>query len=143
MNQNIKYPFSLANAFFIALHFEREHILPDALEMPIEIQIKMVDKDFPRVQVNLRNKTKEQSPLKLDLELVGLFDYVGNNPERDRGLINDFIREKGLHMLWPYISQMIKMVTGQMGMSPLDTRTPLFFDVPYVKEAEKTDDSKL
>jgi len=137
MTQNQQNPFTLVNAFFITLHFERGSTLPDALEMPLEIQIKVVDKDFPRFQINLRNKTQDQSPLKLDLELVGLFEYIGDNPEQGRGLINDFIREKGLNMLWPYVSQMTRMITSQMGMNPLNIRTPIFSNLTPAIETGK------
>jgi preprotein translocase subunit SecB len=141
MSQNIQYPFSLVNAFFISLHFEREGVMPDTIEMPIEMQIKVIDKDFPRLQVNLRNKTNAPSPVKLDIELVGLFDYIGDHPEQDHELISDFIREKGLYMLWPYVSQMTRMITGQMGMNPIDTRTPLSFELLPIIEAAKADAS--
>ena len=137
MTKNTLYPFDLVNAFFIVLHFERERILPSPMEMQFEIQIKVVDKDFPRIQVNLRTTNRDQSPLKLEVELVGLFDYIGDNPEKDRGLIADFVREKGLCMLWPYFSQITRMITGQMGMNPLEMRMPRFSDLPPIPEIEK------
>ena len=136
MTKKSHYPFDLVNAFFIVLHFDRERILPNPMEMPIEIQIKVIDKDFPRIQVNLRTINRDQSPLKLELELVGLFDYIGDNPEKDRGLISDFVREKGLCMLWPYLSQIARMITGQMGMNPIEMRMPKFSDLPPIPIVE-------
>jgi preprotein translocase subunit SecB len=134
MNQKPQFPFSLINAFFITLRFERIPEIHDTINIPIEIQIKIIDKDFPRLQVNLRYKTPDDSPLKFDIELVGLFDYVGEDPERDHKIVNDFVREKGLHMLWPYVLQMARLITGQMGMSPIETKTPLRFDIQPKQE---------
>jgi len=136
MTNNIQYPFNLVNAFFVTLHFQREPAIPNKMEFQFEIQIKVIDKDFPRLQVNIRNRTTDKSPLKLEVELVGLFDYIGDNPEQDRALINDFLRNKGIHMLLPYISQLIRIITGQMGMNPLDIHTPLSIDLP-IAEVDK------
>jgi preprotein translocase subunit SecB len=142
MINSIQYPFKLINAFFVTLHFDREPAVPNKMEFQIEIQIKVIDKDFPRLQVNIRNRTTDQSPLKLEVELVGLFDYIGNNPEQDRALITDFLRDKGIHMLLPYISQIIRIITGQMGMNPLDIHPPFSIDVPPITEGDKTSDKK-
>jgi preprotein translocase subunit SecB len=137
MIKNIQYPFNLVNVFFVTLHFDREPAIPNTMEMQIELQIKVIDKDFPRLQVNIRNRTKDPSPLKLEVELVGLFDYSGNNPDQDRELITDFLRDNGIHMLLPYISQIIRIITGQMGMNPLDIHFPISINVPQISEIDK------
>jgi preprotein translocase subunit SecB len=129
MNPSMKYPFSLNNAFFIAIDIKRVNVLPEPMEVSIEAQVRVID-NFPNIQINLRSKTPDESPVKFTLELVGLFDYVGDAPEEDRAVVADFVKEKGLHMLWPYFSQMIRMITGQMGMNPLNIKTPIHFDVP-------------
>ena len=139
MTQFNQYQFKLVNAFFINLLFERERVLPEPMQIQIEVQTKVIDKDFPRIQINIRTSTKDQSELKMNLELIGLFDYIGDNPERDRNLIYEFIGNKGLHMLWPYISQMTRIITSQMGMNPLDVHTPIYFDIPDIKKTNSTD----
>ena len=125
----MNYPFSLINAFFIAIDIKRETVLPEHMEVPIEAQVSVID-NFPNLQINLRSKTPDESSVKFTLELVGLFEYVGDAPEEARAIVGDFVREKGLHMLWPYFSQLTRMITGQMGMSPLNIKTPIHFDVP-------------
>jgi preprotein translocase subunit SecB len=142
MTNNIQYPFNLVNIFFVTLHFHREPAIPDVMGFQIEVQIKVIDKDFPRLQVNIRYRTMDQSPLKLEVELVGLFDYIGDNPEQDHALITDFLRDKGVHMLLPSISQIIRIITGQMGMNPLDIHTPSSINIPPVTEVDVTSNKK-
>lgn len=134
MTATARYPFVLTNAFFVTLSFERSNTLPGEIELPTEGQITVTDQQFPRLQVNFRIKTRDDSSVRFALELVGLFDYQGNQPERDRGLIKEFVQEKGLHMLWVYIGQMIRIITAQMGMNPIDLRTPLHFEFPSQEE---------
>jgi hypothetical protein len=40
-------------------------------------------------------------------------------------------------LLWPYISQITRISSGQMGMNPIDTQLPLSFDVPFTPELNK------
>lgn len=137
-----QYPFNLVNAFFVSLEFEREPVLPEKMELPIEAQIKVVDEGFPRLQVNLRTRTQGQASVKFSLELVGLFDYAGDHPEIDREIAGEFVREKGLYMLWPYVTQTIRIITGQMGMNPLDTKTPLYFSIAAEPLSHPVEESK-
>lgn len=129
MIQLNKYPFEFENAFFISLNFSRDSALPEKIELQVEAQIKISDEHFPRLQVNLKVKAAEPSPLRFSVELVGLFGYTGTDAAIDRSVAEEFINNKGLNVLWPYMTQMIRIITGQMGMNPLDTKTPLYFGV--------------
>ncbi len=125
-----QYPFNLIGAFFTSLSFERENAILENVEVPIEIQIKIIDKEFPKLQVNLKTRTPDQSPVKFSMELIGLFEYTEKNLEIGRSRILEFVNTRGLHMLWPYASQMIRIITSQMGMNPLNTKTPVSFNIP-------------
>ena len=81
------------------------------------------------MQINLRLSTPPKSPMRFTLELVGIFEYAGDKPDEGKAQVMDFVREKGLHMLWPYTDQMIRLLSGQMGMKPLETKTPVAFDI--------------
>ena len=108
-------------------------------------QIKVIDKGFPRIQVNIRVETLDQKPIPVTfaLELVGLFEYIGEQPEADANTLNDFMAARGLHMLWPYITQMIRVISAQMGMNPLQFKTPLDFELRLENAAPiKVDEDK-
>ena len=119
------YPFELINTFFISLNLRREKHVPDPLELPVSIQMKVSESGFPRLQVNLKVSVPKDSPLAFDIELVGLFDYIGDSKEYDHDLNWKFINDRGFFILFPYVSQMIRLITSQMGMNPLNTRMPL------------------
>ena len=53
---------------------------------------------------------------------------VEGYPEADRNTIVDFINERALFSMWPYISQMSRLMTSQMGMNPVNWRMPQNFE---------------
>ena len=130
MNNDLNLHFQLVNAFFIHLNFERPPTLPDPDQLPLTVEVKVIMENYPnRLQVNMRLKSSKESPVKFSTEVVGLFDYVGDDPEEGRAEIKDFIHYRGLHMLWSSISQMVQIVTSQMGMNPLRPNAPLEFNL--------------
>jgi len=128
MTSNIKYPFEQVNIFSIALSFSRKQSIPDQIEMPISIQVKVVEPGFPRIQVNMIVKSPPDTALSFSAEVVGLFDYVGEKTEFDKELNQEFIQEKALHLIWVYIDQLARLITGQMGMNPLKLKAPIAFE---------------
>lgn len=129
MTREIRYPLRLKNAFFTSLQLSRVPELPESLELNLDIQVAVNDKQFPDLlQIRLKLETPGEQPLMLSAELVGFFSRVEELPKPDRSIISDFVNEQGLHMLWPYMAQMLRLVTGQMGMNPINIRTPYMFD---------------
>jgi len=129
MTQEIRFPLRLQKAFFKSLQFKRSPTIPERSQLPISVLLRVLDKDFPdTLQIELKVETVGEQPLALSLELVGQFSQVEDRPKADRSVIPSFINEQALHMLWPYMVQMIRLVTGQMGMSPVDIPIPYLFN---------------
>lgn len=137
MTENNKSSFQLTNAFFSSLHFRRVKQMPSTMEFPITIEIKTVEPGFPRIQLNLRVSSPEDAPLHFKVELVGLFDYVGEGKAYDKERHRKFISHTGFHMLWPYVNQIIRIVTGEMGMNPLNAVMPASPSIPWHEELEQ------
>lgn len=119
------FPYRMVNVFFVSLNIKREMKMPDELEFPITIQSKLIEPEFPRLQINLRVFTPEDSPLVFDMELIGLFDYIGNEPEYDHDMNEKFLIERGFYLVYPYSGQLLRIITGQMGINPIDTPLPI------------------
>lgn len=112
------FPFQLINVIFINLKLFRA---PDIPKEPIKFVIENKNMDFQdKLQVNLRVRSSENSPVNIDLELIGFFEYLDDNSKKDKDLINEFIQKQAILMLWPYIQQMIKVITSQMGIEPIN-----------------------
>lgn len=139
MKSDIKYPFELVNIFPISLSFSRKESIPDQVEMPISIQIKIVEPGFPRIQMNMTVKSPPDSAISFNIEAVGLFDYVGENTEYNKELNQEFIKEKALDLIWINIDQLVRIITGQMGMNPLKLKTPSSFEPQPTTLENKTE----
>jgi preprotein translocase subunit SecB len=125
MTSRINYPFNLSNVFFVCLDFQRQPSMPSNLALGIVTEVKMVTENYPKtLQVNLRISSQDGDPLKLSMELVALFDYTGNSPDQDKDKFVDYLNDRGLVMVWPYLNQMLKFVTSQMGIQPLNLNLP-------------------
>jgi preprotein translocase subunit SecB len=125
------YPFSLINAFFDCLEFQREDKVPPGTQTTFVAEIKVGLDNYPtQFQVNLRLKSQEENhPIKVNMELIGLFRYSGNDPSADKDRIIEFLNNRGLFMLWPYLHLMIKSVTTQMGIEGLNLTPPAEFSL--------------
>ena len=136
MTSRINYPFNLGNAFFVCLDFQRQAAVPSNLTLGIVTEIKVVTEKYPdQLQINLRINSQDGDPLKLSMELVALFNYTGNSPDQDKEKIIDFLNDRGLIMVWPYLNQMLKFITSQMGMQALNLNLPpeLYLDPDLFK----------
>ncbi len=92
------------------------------------------------MQLVLKVQTVEDQPLSFLLELIGLFDHVEELPAPDRSIIPDFINERALYMLWPYMAQVITNITGQMGTIPINVPTPYKFSFESQEEKPTKDE---
>lgn len=127
MNQ--KYPFILNNVFFVTVEFYRKSIMENEFQFEAKVDLKVVTEQLPqRLQLNLKFASENAIPVKFKLELVGLFDLVEGYPDADQNTIVDFINERALFSMWPYISQMSRLMTSQMGMNPVNWRMPQNFE---------------
>lgn len=149
MAQETHFPFRLGNAFFTNLQVSRLPAMPDQLTMKFAVDVRIQDHKFPNeLQVDVRLRTLGEQPLTLNIELVGLFGLVDGAPEPSPDIISDFINQRALFMLWPYLVQMVKQVTAQMGTNPVNITTPYSFHVESVErvtesaETEENDEAR-
>lgn len=127
MDDQTKYPFKLVNVFLISLSMSRINELPNPLELQVAVEVKYIEPGFPTLQINMKVSSTQDAPLSFNLEAVGLFEFIGDDTEYDRELNREFVFERGLHMLWIFISQTIRLITSQMGMNPLNLQAPISF----------------
>ena len=129
MIEDLRYPYQLENAFFIVVNIQRApEISPTNFEF--NAMIKVIDKDFPdTIQVNPNIKTIENKPLIFNMELVGIFKLIPDQPKPDKSILKEFIYQQAIYMLWPYISSMVRQLTSQMGMVPINIPTPYKFEL--------------
>jgi preprotein translocase subunit SecB len=128
MNDAPRYPYELIRTFMISLAFSRVREIHDPLEVPVRTEIKIVEPGFPRVQINMKLSSPTDAQVSFSVEVVGLFDYVGEKQEYDKELNKEFYSEKGLHLVWAYAAQMINIITSQMGMNPILLKVPVVFN---------------
>ncbi len=132
-----RFPFGLTEAFFVTLELSRVAELPQPLDLNLSVEARVDDSDFPdKLQVGLRVKSPDESPLKVCLELIGLFDRVPGQPEPDRSIIQDFVNERAFYILWSYVEQTVRQTTGLMGMRPLKIKNPYYFAFEPPPESE-------
>lgn len=112
--------------------------MPEIINLPIEVQVKVTDSDeFPdRMQINLRISTPGETPLTLKAEFVGIFIYLTEQARTNQAMKYQFLKERGLHQLWSYVVQIVKIMTSQMGMNGLNIATPIEFGLEGLRESE-------
>ena len=111
--------------------------MPDQLNLTFGVEVRVQEERFPdTLQVDIRLKTLEDQPLTMHAELVGLFSLVDGAPQPVRDIIPDFVNNQALHMLWPYMAQMLRIVTGQMGTNPINIKTPHEFQIELPEDSQ-------
>ena len=127
--------------------FSRKPNVPETITVQLNIQIKIVDNaNLPqRLQVNLRAQTNDIEDINFQLEAIGLFDYVNPDTAPTKQEKLDFVRERGLYIVWQSIAHMARLITAEMGISPLNLRTPDIFitdqlEQNYLAGAQSTSD---
>jgi hypothetical protein len=127
MTQELKYPYQHINTFIISISFRRARKLSGKLELPTNVAVQYTEPSFPRIQVAMKVDVSKDAPVSFSLEVVGLFDYIGSKKEYDKELNREFVEQRAFHMLWVYCHQVAKLVSSQMGMNPLEIRSPTEF----------------
>jgi hypothetical protein len=136
MNQEAVFPYQLDRAFFVNLQARRAPQVPEQVSLKFSVGVRVQDQQFPdKLQVDIKLETVgDDQPFTLIAELVGLFVLVENVPEPTPDIIPTFVNKWALHLLWPYMAQMLRIITGQMGTNPIDFRTPYAFQVELLEE---------
>jgi preprotein translocase subunit SecB len=135
MTQEVQFPIRLSDAFFTSLQIRRMPNIPEPMEIAITLGVRVHSEQFPdSLQIDLKVETAPDQPLLLSLELVALFELIEGHTRPDRSIIPEFMNQRALYMLWPYIAQIIKQVTALMGMNPVSLRTPEVFHFALPEE---------
>jgi hypothetical protein len=137
MTDHINQLFSLSEAFFIDINIHRKSVLRQGIPINFTAGLKVNDSQLPdHFQVNLKMETIDTSDIKVSMELVGLFKYNGDNLDEDREFIQDYLNNRGLFILFPFMTQMVKINTSMMGMAPINLPLPNTFDLKLEKTAD-------
>ena len=137
----IRFPIRLEHAFFKTLQFSRDNKIPDDLHVNIEAGIKVHHKNFPdRLQIDLRMETVDTPPVRFCVELVGMFSLIEDYPKPERDILADFVNQRALYLLLPYINQIVHIVMGQMGVKPL--KVPIPYHFAFMPDKDLDDDEK-
>jgi hypothetical protein len=132
MSDEQKYPFELKVNFFASVSFKRANEVPQPIEMPVSTEINIAEPGFPILQVGLKVKSPDDSPLFFDVFLIGIFEYQGDKKEYDHELNVEYVFQRAAYLLWPNISQIVRVTTAQMGVNPLQVRNPITFGTGQV-----------
>lgn len=130
MSKATRYPYEIDSIFLRSFKFDRKEEIPPNIPIPVTTKFKLLEPEYPRVQINVLFETPSDLPISFQLEAIGLFKYIGDKQEYDSTLNKEFVFEKGLLIIWTYISQIVKLFTSQMGMTPLNTPIPSTFEEP-------------
>lgn len=129
-----KYPFKMTQAFFKEVSVKRAPRLPDPIELPVAVEILILDRDIPeRLEIALRFITvgDDEQPISLHLELIGIFDLIEGQEAPEPRVIRDFLHNQALHMLSPLIAQMVRQTTSMMGMPPINIPIPYVYEIAF------------
>jgi len=121
----MEFPFKYINSFLIKMEIFREPKLPKELKFPLETQVKITKDEYPeKIQVNLIFRTREPSPFKAYLEMVGLYQYVGSDPESDKPLIEEFVFDIVVPSLIPIFLPILRSNAALMEVHGINYQIP-------------------
>jgi preprotein translocase subunit SecB len=126
---NPRYPFNFINAFIKSAHFERKESLPETLEVKLKIDTKVLDdiEQPDKFQVLLRVGTETEREFSFSVEVIGFFDCIESKVSCDPDIRLNFLKNRGLFILFTYVKSYVHSMTSQMGMSPLNLSMPVEF----------------
>ncbi len=129
MPKDFPYPFKLINVFFPKICIERA---PDYNNEggSVRLNVLGVNNNFPdEVEIQISLISPEESKLLINLLMIAKYTYIGNDEINDRELIHEFTREKGIYLLWPFITQLFNILTIQVGIQPFTIYTPMSIEL--------------
>jgi len=136
MTEDKLYPLQLEDVFFSKIEFSRHHDIREDINIEYIVEINIIETDVhDKVQVNVRIHSKENKLIELLVELVSLFAPTAGKPMPERNKIFEFVNDRGIFILWPYLTQIIYYITSQMGITPLKIHVP--FNVRLIDREEE------
>lgn len=126
--ENIFDLFTHTSTIFSKIEFNRQSQIPAELDLPINIQVKIVDNEkFPkRLQFNIQISSQDKEELKFTIEAIGIFE-AEVVPTKVQKI--EYLSQRGVYLIWGPVGQLVQYVTSQMGMNPINIRTPKNIDL--------------
>ena len=131
------YPITFDNAVIAKLSFERDPVLDKPIQIHYEVNAQIAQHDeIPPdiIQYNIQFKTKDTDPIRILIEVSGIFKFTGEDNDLKDNLINEFLNEKAIFILWPIITQNIQIITAQMGMNPFYIPVPVAINFSPIEQ---------
>lgn len=125
--------FELIDSLFSNIQIRRQNKLPEKIDLQVRVEAKIVDANYPKVEIYLRVSTEVDTPFYFTTEIIGIFENRGEKSKDYQDIVKNFSLNYGVNQLWPNVVQMISMISSQMGMNPIRLKTPPSFSF------EKTD----
>lgn len=118
--------YRLLQTYFSRVSISRASEVPDPLAIPMQIDAQVaIEQNRFTVLFSTKSQAETESPVNIDVQVVGVFGAVDLNAVTlEITDVTDFLHSKGFLVLWPYVDQMIRQVTGLMGMKPIESSLP-------------------
>ena len=91
--------------------------------------------------VKIGDLESEDSPFYIDIVINGLFEYVPEENELELSM-DDYLKENGIAILFPYASSIISTLTSQSNSSYPTIILPTINVPEVVRRSEKREESK-
>ena len=126
MNEISEYPLKLEDAFSKTISIRRASKVSSPVELELAARIKVLGQALPEtLEVHLELKSADKDPFDISLELIGKFHRIEGSLEPDSDVIDKFVTERALVIMWPLMRQIVRQTTALMGVSP-----PVMIPVP-------------
>ena len=142
MKENLNFPFKLVTTLFSFIQCARKPEIPDDFQLGVNIQLNVLDDDFPqKIQINLKVFSLPDQPFYFNLELIAIFIPTNQPTSFPKENIPDFVNQRALFMLWPYIVSEVRDLTVKMGINSITLETPSEFHYKPALVTNHTDSS--
>ena len=114
MQEEPKFPFVLIGAFYVRFEFRRKPELTEPLATSWTATIRVDDSKYPLFDVVVLAEASLDQPFSFAVEVVGRFNVGETLSVPDRSILGEFLSERALFMLWPYVVQAVAQASSQI-----------------------------
>jgi hypothetical protein len=117
MAEMLPLPYEVQEVLFTKINFWRAPLVPDPFTVNVNMGVRIIVQNQHAMELGVQITTVDsESPVKLDLELVGKFKATDANATIQREDFEDFISQKGLPVMWPYADALVRQLCGTMSI---------------------------
>lgn len=118
--------FDLKEAFFKKISIERPPNIPEGLHIQVLVETLIADNpNHPDwIEVQTKINTPEDSVIEMEIIQVSQFEPVGGKDDLTLREQLEFLEQRGLHMIFLSIRQLVISMTSQMGMKTIKLNVP-------------------